>query len=55
MANKANEQEWTVAREKAWADKLRQMAARENALADKTNELRQAAALEKALADEANE
>ncbi len=54
LANEANKQEWAAAWEKVWADELRQMAAWENALADKTDELRQAATLEKALADEAN-
>ncbi len=44
-----------MAQEKAWAEELRQMAARENALADETDELRQAAALDKTLADEATE
>jgi hypothetical protein len=53
LADKANEREWAAAQEKAWAEELRQMAARENALADETDELHQAAALDKILADEA--
>jgi hypothetical protein len=55
LADKANEQEWAAAREKALTNELRLVTALEKALADKANERRRANTLKKALADEAKE